>query len=251
MKKLVICGCSFMTSTFWLYQYDRGSDWPIEFPYTEILPEIVNNEIDRLEYIHSPSFVDYFARDRKLQQINLANCGSSNFQIRLQIEQAIKFNPDYVIVGATMPGRCDYPGIPFDYKKLIRNYDNRHSSILGDFLNVLADSDPMFVYDSVDKQTYTKNHVNNMIFNLQETWEYCQIQSGLNLLKNKKIPFVFIPGPLRGFDWLGYDTLWPNNANQPWDYYNKRSKIKSINHCSIQDHNEFLATLKEITPTWN
>ena len=77
MKKLVVCGDSFMSPCI---DESRG------LHFTELLTEKIGWEL-----------------------VPLARGGCGNQTIRLQIEEAIKMQPDCVIIGLTSPDRFEFP----------------------------------------------------------------------------------------------------------------------------------------------
>jgi catalase (peroxidase I) len=97
MKKLVACGCSFMTSSFHKYQSIKRSSWP-EYLNVDLLDDFSSLKkeiVDDYNYKHNLHFVDLYAILKNFKYINLAHGASSNFLIRIQIDQAIKFKPDF------------------------------------------------------------------------------------------------------------------------------------------------------------
>lgn len=168
-KTLVICGCSFMTSSRDTYFKLRGPDWPDDFPmYLSELPKWVQQELINFGYHHSPSFIDMFAQQKNYRPIYLSQPGASNYQIREQIAQAVGLNPDLVIVGATACGRLDmaWP------KELV--------------MHMTAYADDQYC---LNKSLY-------------------YMQSGLSTLEKANIPYVFLPGPLKLGNWSDYNIVW-------------------------------------------
>ena len=47
------------------------------------------------------------AKDLKCEVINLSISGASNFNIFLQLEEGLKYNPDYILVSLTAPNRIE------------------------------------------------------------------------------------------------------------------------------------------------
>lgn len=75
------------------------------------------------------------------------------------------------------------------------------------------------------------------------------LQSGLYQLSAAKIPFVFIPGPLKKFDWADFDMVWPADQEQPWDRPDGFNE-ESVTHVFNSGHEKLCQTLIDITPTW-
>lgn len=254
MKTLAVCGCSFMTTSYFEYITFRGSDWPL---YTaEHLPEPILNELHRIapEYYHNQNFVDFFIMEKKFNYVNLANPGSSNFKIRLQIEHALKFNPDYMIIAASGPDRVDLNFKYFDYKLLTRNYDTRRPNILTNIqskFNLLMENCPTNSEDTNSKNEALKQYY-AMLYNAEqlETVSYFYLQSGLDLLEKRNIPYVFIPGPMKDMDWSDRSIVWPKLKYSPWDTHLGRDD-KKLNHNPYAAQLDYLETLNRITNHWN
>lgn len=83
MKKLAVCGDSFFS--------------PISYD-----PNDLNNG-------HDKHFTEILAKKLGWELINFARGGCGNQTIRLQIEESIKWSPNFVIVGTTSPDRFEYP----------------------------------------------------------------------------------------------------------------------------------------------
>lgn len=79
--KIIVCGCSFSATVEGEY---AGTHW------SEVLAKKLDAEL-----------------------INYARQGISNAAIRVQIDEAMKQNPDYVFVGATTEDRIEIPLKPF------------------------------------------------------------------------------------------------------------------------------------------
>jgi len=197
MKKIAVCGCSFMTSSRNAYQKVRGQDWNEDFPIEET--DYIKKEKEI--YFHNPHFTDIFAEKYKLEVINYAEGGASNLMIRQQIDKAIESKPDLVILGATSPNRHEV-------------IDNK-----GKILTIFqVDDRTLNKHLSKEKISQLKNYVafiNDDNLDLYKSFYI--IQSGLEKLKSLKIPFIFIPGPLKECDWSDYRVVWPNNLPPVWD----------------------------------
>lgn len=79
--------------------------------------------------------------------------------------------------------------------------------------------------------------------------DYWIIQSGLYELERARIPYVFIPGPLREFEWHQHDTVWPADIPQPWDRPDGFNE-DSVTHVFNSGHEKMCQTLIDITSTW-
>jgi len=258
MKNLVVCGCSFMSSSFHQYQSIKGKDWPNYEKFSQtLLSENLSNEILNRKYEHNLHFVDLYAIDKKLNYTNLAYGGASNFAIRMQIDQAISFKPNFVIVGATTSGRLEIPLGKFDHTKLIRNYSdvleinlsNSDNGILKDYQRSFTfPSDLKFLNLNQDIETAYKHYLSLLYNNeIDDFKNYYIIQSGLRLLESLKIPYIFLPGPLRSFDWSEF-KCWPNKFKQPWDF--DKDYLLPGNHLPEHIHYQLLDTLNKIIRDW-
>lgn len=98
MKKLAVCGDSFFS--------------PISYN-----PNDLDNGYDK-------HFTEILAKKLGWELINFARGGCSNQTIRLQIDEVIKYKPDFVIVGTTSPDRFEFP---INYVS-INSYDDKRSS---------------------------------------------------------------------------------------------------------------------------
>lgn len=265
MKKLAVCGCSFMTSSYHAYQLIKGASWP-DYSEVEYLTDCeVKREIfDHWRYEHKLHFIDLYIQSKNLSYINLAYGGASNFLIRLQIEEAIKFKPNYMIISATSSDRIDIPLREFQYNKLTRNYDNNQSEkhITGGDNGILAsevDEKNLIVWPgmpecqtmSSDKKTAIKHYLNYLDdYKLNEIKNYYIIKSGLMMLETLNIPYIFLPGPLKHLDWEGF-SCWPTDKTQPWDYATTDVYFSDGNHLPGSIHREMVKTLNSITIDWH
>jgi len=257
MKNLVACGCSFMTSSFHKYQSIKGKDWPDyeKFSQTKLSSKL-KNEISDWNYEHNLHFVDLYAIIKNLNYTNLAYSGASNFAIRMQIDQAISFEPDFVIVGATASGRLEIPLGKFDHTKLIRNFSDIAEINLSSYDNkIIADhkrsvefsTNLEFIKQNIDVQNAIKYYLSYLYDNDIDNFKnYYIIQDGLRLLETLQIPYIFIPGPLRHLDWSEF-KCWPEEYSQPWDLCD--SPVG--NHLSEYVHQILFQTLNEITKEWD
>ena len=253
-----------MISTYHRYHNIKGSTWP-EFTSIDSLEDfddtIKKELIDRWQYIHALHFADLYVKSKNFDYVNFAHGGDSNFLIRLQIEQAIKFKPDYVLVGATSYDRIEVPLKEFDYKKLIRNYNHMEEDhIAGVDNNILDKVDqsynltiyPGFYNTLTENQKFAIKNYTVEIFNkdIQKTKDYLIIQNGLDLLKKHNIPYIFIPGPLKEMDWSDYN-IWPNDKDTPWDYTkNNKDWHRLPNHNPAHIHKQLVKTFYNLTEDW-
>jgi hypothetical protein len=235
---LVACGCSFLTTSYFKYREIQGSDWP-KFDTYDFTASVLD-EMAEFNYSHNVNFVDLYAVDKQWDYINLASPGATNFFIRLQIEEAVKIKPDYVVVAATSSDRFEIPLGQFEYARLAKNYNE---------LNNTVSSKMTDCYDLTKEKETAIKHYTSQLFDigLLEAKSYFYLQSGLDLLEKNNIPYVFIPGPMKHKDWQGRDIIWEDTG--PWDL--PYGLAKNNNHNALAAHQEFLQTLNELTINWN
>ena len=240
MKTLYSCGCSFMSSDL----YDLGTK----------------------------SFLDQYCEARGFKHVNLARSGATNFLIRLQIEEAIQRNADYIIISATGSDRIDfatkeavpvllklenveYQGYNSISEKLIRPND---VCVVSDSINNWTTKEAREIAHSNDKRnidpgiitamTHYVAHLHN--FSLEQNKDYYIISDGLRKLIQLQKKFIFMGGPMFYLDWswIGMKHLWTDP--QPWDLPNGLDHV-TINHTPQVAHDKFLQTLHNMTPDWN
>ena len=242
MKTLYSCGCSFMS-------------------------------IDTMDH-GITSFLDLYASQRGLRHVSLARSGATNFLIRLQIEEAIRQNADYIIISATSSDRIDIP-IMAKEKEIycpVQLSDVEYSGYRSASANNIV-TDPKIISDSISNWVtdfYTwvfhdnfrrreipqaqieamKQHV-SFLHNsaLEQTKDYYIIGEGLRKLLALGKPFVFMPGPM-STEWCNWqfvgDSLW--QGDHPWNI--SATDSDSVNHHNQTTHNMFLQKFLEQTPEW-
>jgi hypothetical protein len=195
MPKLGICGDSFLAAT-------QDHEWRIELKnspgkhFTELLAQ-------RLGY-------DYFT---------LARGACSNTAIRFQIDEIIKQNCDFVIVGTTSQNRIEYPitNQPFDHKKGIYNiFYNTHpdtSSLNPNFTNPNTASETLTnilagygqVRDEEQLESikrFVLDVYHEEVKRFQDAWI---LSDGVRALREAKIPYIVLCVP--GILGLGISTF--------------------------------------------
>lgn len=244
-KKLAVCGCSFMTSSYVIWNRMRGADWP-DYPVVDDikktnLPELLIDELKSRAYEHNFSFLDRYAKEKNFDYINLAQGGASNFFIRLQINQAIDRKADYIIIGASDSHRFEIPVQSIDIENT--QEFNAKKYIMSSQVHLGINSIPAEFISAVKYyQKYIQDHdINSMK-------SYWLLRDGLTQLEKKKIPYVFIPGPMRKHDWTDNQIIWPKDEYQPWDL--QYGHHDHGNHNNVLAHDEYFETLLKITPDW-
>lgn len=224
MKKLAVCGCSFMWSSKPGYDSISTDSWP-PFLDFDFFPDTIKVELKERKYEHWPSFIDIYAHEKNLKVSYFSEGGSSNFGIRTQIDKAIEVRPDFVVIGATDPGRFEIAIDDFNFFYSTAHIKNPEIRL------------------AVKHYTMIRNE------KLFASKSYFFLQSGLEKLQRLNIPFLFIPGPMRHHNWDDYDKLWPSDKLQPWDL----AKTSSLggNHMTKQNIVDLSNIMLDITQDWN
>ena len=240
IKRLYTCGCSFMSVDF-------GGCHAIT------------------------SFLDLYAQEKNFKHVSLGRSGATNFLIRLQIEEAIQQDADFVVIGTTSSDRIDLP-IQAQAKKInlpinIRNVGYIHYS--SDSANNIDNLDPKIISDSIGSfsadllpkgyedpanvpaileavKQYTAYMHNNAIATMKD---YFIIADGIRRLMSLNIPFVLIPSTgMIDCDWSFVGrSLWNNKL--PWSMpYGFDST--TINHNPQVAHDYFSKILLQMTVEW-
>lgn len=211
MKKLVICGCSFSSPVQGEY---AGTHWS----------ELLAQRLDA-------------------QLIVLARQGISNNVIRLQIDQAMTHDPDWVLISATTPDRIELP-VDKDADKRYEsyvsfedhcydadkglanfNYPGHHNTMISETIFSIIDW-PTHPYRDRPLSSDIKFAVKNYAACLYDVaWKtQCDnwiIDSGLWTLHHRKIPFLYNPWvlntrrkPLDQFpDWFNEKYVVPRDLD--------------------------------------
>lgn len=192
--KIISCGCSFMT----VDQANPGTH------FSEILAAHFNADIECY-----------------------AKMGSSNFTVRLQIEEAIKQQPDLILIGFTSPDRIELMDKPYQHNRGIKNisytkYNPNGTHILPSFYNeetVTTDSNSIGNFPQTPE---LKNWLTGMYdIELKMHQDYFFATGSLDRLQKHNIPFVFTEGGLAGMNWTEWDAH--NTKSNPWDFVNHTS----------------------------
>ena len=171
MAKLIVCGCSLsadsvdLPGTGYGHQTARLLGWDVEI---------------------------------------LARPGCSNGGIRIQIDEAIRQQPDFVIVAPTFPDRMEIPAKPFNYSKHhgldnINYGNNPYRMICEPIVTLIENTDHPTRYNKLDQHTesalqYYVNHIYDHKWKQQQ--DEWIIRDGIMQLFYFKIPFLIVAGPL-------------------------------------------------------
>lgn len=230
-KIIAVCGCSFLTSSYPTYLQLRGEDWPINFPIdiNELPKKIIEELKIKFSYRHFVNFLDLYAQTKNFEILYFSEGGASNFGIRVQIDKAMLYKPDFFVIGATESNRFELTlDDSSDFVYSTKFVNNRNNEIVNAAIK------------------YHRLINNNNLNNLKS---FYFLESGLTLLKNYKIPFVFLSGPLRNLDWSNFETIWPLNKMQPWDIL--PNYLREDNHYPIETQYKFCEILIDITKHWS
>ena len=240
IKRLYTCGCSFMSVDF-------GGCHEIT------------------------SFLDLYAKEKNFKHVSLGRAGATNFLIRLQIEEAIQQDADFVVIGTTSSDRIDLPiqaqakniNLPIDIRDIgyihyssdsANNIDNLNPKIISDSIGSFpADlpakgyEDPVVVPAVLEAvKQYTTYMHNNAIATMKD---YFIIADGIRQLISLNKPFVLIPSTsMVNCDWLFVgNSLWKDKL--PWAMP-FGFEPTTINHNPQVAHKYFAKILTEITDDW-
>lgn len=233
MKKLGICGDSFMAS----------------MSYNE-------NDLDNG---HGKHFTELLAKKLRYDIITFARTGCSNFTIRLQIDEIIKEKPDLVIIGTTNIDRLEIPIYNdkyYDGKHGLYNinynqYLNNSSSINKKFHEIEPTIYSLTFNDifyqsrfNLDKDVlnilklYFERIYDNGIKTQIDSWI---ISDGLRKLMDNNIQFYCINKFLNCTDLSIYgDKIVYDEKLNPWSYYKEDHNPKFWFHTDLEEQ-EILA----------
>jgi hypothetical protein len=217
------------------------------------------------------SFLDLYAQEKNFKHVSLGRAGATNFLIRLQIEEAIQQDADFVVIGTTSSDRVDLPiqaqakkiGLPINIRNVgyvhyssdsANNINNLDPKIISDSLsNLPADLSSKGYEDSTNVpaileaiKQYTAYMHNNAIATMKD---YFIIAEGIRRLLSLNKPFVLIPSTnMIECDWTFADNqLWKEKL--PWELpYG--FEPTTINHNPQSAHDYFAKILLDMTVEW-
>ena len=189
--KIISCGCSFMT-------IDKNA---LGTHLSEIVAKHFSAELE-----------------------SYAKMGSSNFAIRLQIEEAITQSPDLILIGFTSADRIDIPvnNSQYGITKGIRNIKYENNQILPKFYNanlITTLSNPIHLFEqNKELESSIKSFIINLYdIELKRHQDFFIASGILDKLIKYKIPFIFTKGGITGPDWEEWVDHEVNNVNgNPW-----------------------------------
>jgi hypothetical protein len=210
------------------------------------------------------SFLDLYANSQNLNHVSLARIGATNFMIRLQIDEAIKQQADYVILSTVPSDRIDIVldhelqhGF-FELKNIVyRGYRCKSVQNIADQDNkILSDS----IYNAMnirlelskDQKRAVQSYIADLHnASLQRQRDYYMISDGLHRLQQHGIPFLLIPDCMEHLDWSWVEHVWPADIPAPITMPNGACDCGiTVTHNDQMSHNMFYETLKSLIPDW-
>ena len=210
------------------------------------------------------SFLDLYATAQNLNHVSLARVGATNFMVRLQIDEAIKQQANYVILSTVPSDRIDIVldnelqhGF-FELKNIIyRSYNCKSDQNIADQDNkILSDSVYNATVVRMDLSKYQKRAIKTYIADLQNSSlqrqkDYYMISDGLHRLQQHRIPFLLIPDCMEHLDWSWVEHVWPSAVPAPMSMPNGACDYGiTVTHNDQIAHNMFYETLKSLIPAW-
>lgn len=195
MKRLGVCGCSWMAAT------KNGISADVEESFGKHFTELVANQLG-YEYL------------------TYAKGSASNSCIRLQISQIIKDGVDFLIVGTTTSNRLDFPlmskkfnidqGIfNFDYSshKDDQSYNDKkftNNNFLSESISNFLETDDQNI---LNRYHISKEQLSALKYYFQELFDFSWrdqqdmwiIESAIKEIEDSKIPYILFPAGLLNF----------------------------------------------------
>lgn len=211
--KIIACGCSFMAIDNRL----PGTH------FTEILAKSLNADLE-----------------------SYAKFGSTNFTVRLQIEEAIKQRPDLILLGFTNVDRLDLSYRPYSIENGIKNIEYKSKFVkpnLPSFYDselVTTRSEPIVDFeDTVNLKQWLSEIYDDQ---LKRHSDYFISTGALDKIKKNHIPFVFTRGALHGMNWAEFGK---NEVNYkrgcPWHFVapsGSKEPASEIYHTTVYKQSE-------------
>jgi hypothetical protein len=169
VSKLIVCGDSFMSPISCKEGYDTGCG----LHFSELLSKKLGWEL-----------------------VSFARGACSNQTIRLQIDEAIKINPDYVIIASTSPDRFEFPIKNMKTKSYFEKYKLSFFEKINGLYNIdyngFPDKSAEHIQFNINKPKMFSETLNNIFNN----------QTDQNYMTNLEIEIL-----LKWFDRF-YDMFW-------------------------------------------
>ena len=197
---------------------------------------------------------ELIAKKFNAELLNYGKTGSSNFFTCLQIDYALKQNPDLIIFGFTTPGRMEIPIKGKEYQAggevLNVHYEDNCSKpnfYRPSWTKVISQSFP-----NIEKTTAFSHYITELYDEeLKRRQDVMMAEGILYKLKSVEQRFIFTRGGLTGHEsiwnqWAEYEV--DRNTECPWNWPNGPTTY----HCPIEKEAE-LAELwfKRINQLYN
>ena len=167
---------------------------------------------------------------------NYAKLGASNFTIALQLEYAIKQNPDLIIMGFTSVDRIEIPQKPYEFPSGIHNIIYENTNVLPSFYNPRRTTTISHSIPNLEMTDTLKQYLANQYDpELKRQHDFFIVSGVLRKLDKLNINYVFTQGGLTGPDW----SEWANNevdynTGCPWHWSNGTT----VYHTSFEKQSE-------------
>lgn len=178
-----------------------------------------------------------------------AKLGASNFVIRLQIDEAIKQNPDLILIGFTSVDRIEVPLNQYHLNKGIKNIKYSDIHIIPEFYDIATNTvsapisnftiNPVHEDENLGAKKITAiKYYSTELYDseLKRQLDFFLAQSALDRLEKLNIPFVFTRGGLTGLSyepWSKFEV--DQTLGNPWLYVGHGSNIY---HTTIEKQKE-------------
>ena len=213
-----------------------------------------------------------FAKYYNSDLISLAKPGSSNFAIRLQLETAIKMQPDVILFEFTNAQKTDLVttalGENTVYKKDNLAHNIRYTNYENIVPSVIDTGKQTIVSDGIknfidaecfpENEKLTPNAKRAMQYWFTELYDeqlkyhqdYFICSSVFYELERAKIPYVWTRGDLSMFDWSNYHNQ-VSDAGNPWNDWTDPG-ILSVYHTTPEKQAELVTHwIQTYEDSWN
>jgi len=211
-------------------------------------------------YGHNEHFTEILARTLSMNLISLSRGACGNNVIRLQIEEAIKMNPAFVIIGATSEDRIEIPfiGGTFDPAVGLSNINYKNFPDVSSELNIFKYTEPSLISETInnifslsDPRWHNISGSNKSALTeeqmkiIKDYFLYCYnsswkkqldtwvIAEGLRKLDDFGIPYVFITSGLPRDNFYFCDDKIANFDMDPRNYPSNNTAARF--HVDLKD----------------
>lgn len=154
------------------------------------------------------------------QYKNFAKLGASNFMIALQIDYAIKNNPDLIVFGFSSVDRIEIPIKNYRYPEGVKNIVYEQNTVKPTFYNEKQTNTISHSFPNLEQTAAVKHYISELYDpELKRQQDFYIASSILYKLDKLQIPYVFSRGGLSGPDW----SDWSNKEidtkkGNPWQW---------------------------------